>query len=71
MDKQHPHTGATYRITLQSDGSFGIEVSIPDSLPTMITGFATEAAAEGWVAQHKQDIASGKPLSPRYGSKKR
>ena len=56
MAQIHPHTNATYRIVQRSDKSFGAEVSIPGMLPTMISGFATKALAEAWIAKHKQEI---------------
>jgi len=34
MPKTHPHEEASYRVLTLEDGSFGVEVSIPDSHPT-------------------------------------
>jgi hypothetical protein len=66
MDKgPHPHTGATYQLFRQPDGSFGVKVSIPDTHPTMVTEFATEVAAEAWVKNHKQQVALGNSLRRR------
>ncbi len=62
MDKTHPHAGAEYELFEQQDGSFGIEVSIPDSRPTRVTGFASRTAAVAWAAKHKADVAKGVPL---------
>jgi hypothetical protein len=62
MKKAHPHAGAAYRVMPLSGGTFGVEVVIPDTDPTMVSGFATEAAAQAWVATHKKQ-ASDK-LSP-------
>jgi hypothetical protein len=57
MPKTHPHAEATYRV-IASDGSFAIEVKIPDSYPTRISPFATEADAETWIAEHQRRIQS-------------
>ena len=56
MPKTHPHAEATYRVIPLDDGSFGIEVSIPDSHPTMVTPFASEADAEAWIADHQRRV---------------
>jgi hypothetical protein len=74
MPKTHPHAEATYRVIPLDDGSFGIEVTIPDSHPTRISRFETEADAEAWIADHRRRIEaqqqSGNPFrrSPRTGS---
>ena len=62
MKKEHPHAGATYQIVQQLDGSFGVEVTIPDTYPTMVTGFSTEAAAAAWATKHKEEVANGNSL---------
>jgi hypothetical protein len=57
MARTHPHAEATYRIvTLPKEGAFGVEVVIPESLPTTVTEFATEAEAEAWIARHKSRV---------------
>ena len=56
MPKTHPHAEATYRVISLDDGSFGIEVTIPDSYPTKVSPFATEAAAEAWIAEHQRRV---------------
>ena len=71
MDKEHPHTGATYQMVQQADGSFAIRVSIPDAFPTMVTGFGSETAAAAWVANHQKEIANGNWLRHRAIVKKR
>ena len=40
-----------------SDGSFGVEVTIPDRYPTKVSGFATKAAAHAWITKHKRRVA--------------
>jgi hypothetical protein len=48
---------ATYRIVpLPKEGTFGVEVVIPETLPTTVTEFATEAEAEAWIARHKSQV---------------
>jgi hypothetical protein len=45
----------------QNDEAFGVEVTIPDMSPTTVTGFATLADAERWIARHKAAVAAGWP----------
>ena len=56
MPKTHPHAEATYRVISLDDGSFGVEVKIPDSHPTRISRFDTEADAEAWITEHQRRI---------------
>jgi hypothetical protein len=42
----HPHVEATYRVVPFDDGAFGVEVSIPESLPATVSTFPTEAGAQ-------------------------
>jgi hypothetical protein len=65
MDQTHPHSGATYKLVPQGDQTFGVVVAIPDMHPTTVTGFATEADAERWIASHKDRIAKGGSLAKR------
>ena len=58
MPKTHPHAEATYRIIPFDDGSFGVEVSIPDSNPTTVSMFKSEADAEAWIAEHQRRVQS-------------
>lgn len=51
IDESTPAT--TFRIFLQDDKSYGIEVTIPDSFPTTVKSFETEAAAEAWIANYQ------------------
>jgi hypothetical protein len=62
MESSHPHTGATYRTIRQADGSFGIEVTIPGTHPTLVMSFASEDAAALWIAKHQAQIAGGNAL---------
>src|SRR5271165_3474029 len=56
MLRTHPHAAATYRVITLDDGSFGVEVTIPDSHPTTVKSFPTEADAEAWIAGHRQQV---------------
>jgi hypothetical protein len=71
MTKTHPHSEATYRvIPLPKGGAFGVEVAIPDTYPTTVSEFATEADAEAWIVQHKSRVSDG-PLDRRFRSKRK
>jgi hypothetical protein len=61
MAKEHPHAGATYRVVSQKDLTFGVEVNVPGSFPTMVTSFATEQTAEAWIADYKRRVAENVP----------
>jgi hypothetical protein len=56
MTKIHPHAEATYRVVRLDDGSFGVEVNIPDSHPTRVSMFKTEADAEAWIVEHRRRV---------------
>jgi len=58
MPKTHPHAEATYRVIPFDNGSFGVEVSIPDSHPTRVSLFKTQADAEAWIAEHQRRVQS-------------
>ena len=72
MDNKHPHSGASYKILRNDDATFGVEVSIPDSFPTVVSSFPSEAEAERWIAGHQKGIASGDSLRRRsfYGARR-
>jgi hypothetical protein len=53
MARTHPHAEATYAVVALEDGSFGVEVRIPDTYPTRVSNFANQTEAEAWIAQHK------------------
>ena len=46
---------ATYRIVARND-AYGVEISMEDTNPTMVTSFATEAAADAWIEAHKARV---------------
>ncbi len=56
MARTHPHAEASYRVISLPDGSFRVEVAIPDTNPTTVSPFPNEADAEAWIAQHKSRV---------------
>jgi hypothetical protein len=56
--RTHPHAEASYRVVPLSSGTFGIEVKIPDTAPTTVSSFATEADAEAWIERARQRVAA-------------
>lgn len=52
----HPHAEATYRVVPIEEGTFAVEVSIPETYPTKVSPFATEADAEVWIAEHQRRV---------------
>jgi hypothetical protein len=55
----HPHAEANYNIIALEDDTFAVEVTIPDSKLTKVTGFATRAKAEAWIERHRANVATG------------
>ena len=66
MPKTHPHAEATYRVIPLEDGSFGVEVSIPETFPTTVSKFDTEADAETWIEQHKSRVQAPATRESRF-----
>jgi len=68
-ERTHPHAAATYRVISLDNGSFGVEVSVPDTHPTRVSSFETASDAEAWIAEHKRRVQSqtqsGRGLRPR------
>lgn len=58
MLKTHPHAAAEYRVIALADGSIAVEVKIPDSHPTTVSPFATEADAKAWISRHQELVQS-------------
>jgi hypothetical protein len=54
--KTHPHAEANYEVVPLPAGGFGVKITIPDSNPTTVTPFASQTAAEAWIAAHKTRI---------------
>jgi hypothetical protein len=55
----HPHIEATRNVIALPDGTFAIEVTIPGTKPTKVSGFQTLEKAKAWIEQHKANIATG------------
>ena len=60
------HAEATYRVIPFGDGTFAVEVSIPETYPTKVSPFATEADAEAWIAEHQGRVQSENEPSRRF-----
>ena len=69
MARTHPHAEATYQVISLADGSFGVEVTIPETYPTNVSGFATKAAAETWIVKHKQQVATHSGVYRPFGKR--
>jgi hypothetical protein len=54
--RTHPHAEANYQVIPLDDGSFGVEVTIPDSQPTTVTKFLSEDDAEAWIIDHQERV---------------
>ena len=54
--RTHPHAEAIYEVVPLDVGGFSVKVSIPDTNPTTVSSFDTEAAAEAWIAAHKNRV---------------
>ena len=59
MTDTHPHADASYRLSTLADGTFAVEVAIPDTKPTKVSGLDTQEKAEAWIERHKANIATG------------
>lgn len=66
MPKTHPHAEATYRVLPRGDGSFDVEVTIPDTHPTKVSPFATERDAEAWIADHQRRVQAQSLAGGRF-----
>ena len=65
MEQKHPHADAVYRVVTQEDDTFGVEVTIPETSPTTVTSFASEADAEAWIEGHKARVRESMTLKRR------
>ena len=59
MTAVHPHAEATYRLIPGDNGSFSVEVAVPGTGPTKVSGFDSQAKAEAWIERHKANVATG------------
>jgi hypothetical protein len=56
-----------YRIVHREDDSFAVEIVRVGALPQTAAGFATEAAAQGWIAQDERLRAAADPFGTPAG----
>ncbi|HTJ64155.1 MAG TPA: hypothetical protein VL899_10115 [Alphaproteobacteria bacterium] len=56
---------AIFSIFSRDDSSYAIEVVIPESNPTTVTGFASREAAEGWIASYKERLEAAEARGNR------
>jgi hypothetical protein len=52
------------------DKTFGVEVSVPGASPSTVSALATKAAAERWIANHKNEVAKGAPQRRSYNQRR-
>jgi hypothetical protein len=64
---------AVFRIFAQDDSSYAIEVVVPESSPTTVSSFPTEAAAEKWIVGYKARVEAddGRPRRSFHGRPRR
>ncbi len=60
----------TYRIVQRPDEGFIVEIARSGVLPQTATGFATEAAANKWIAQDQRLWDSADPFHSRTARKR-
>ena len=56
LSRSHPHAEATYEVVPLDAGGFSVKISIPDTSPTTVSSFETEATATAWIASHKSRV---------------
>ena len=61
---EHPHAEAAYDLITLDDGTFAVEVVIPETKPTKVSGFDTREKAEAWIERHKANVATGTLETP-------
>ena len=68
MPIEHSHAEATYRLIEQGDGTFAVEVTIPETQTTRVSGFDTPQKAEAWIERYQANVATGtlKSVRPNY-----
>jgi hypothetical protein len=60
-----PTPEANYRIIPREDG-FAIEVSLPDTYPTIVSSFASEALAAAWIENHRAKALVKRTRRPTF-----
>jgi hypothetical protein len=61
----------SYRIVQREDDSFAVEIARFGALPQVAAGFATEAAAQSWIAQDQRLRVASDPFSTVAGRRRR
>jgi hypothetical protein len=61
----------SYRIVHRDDDSFEVEILRVGALPQTAAGFATEAAAKGWIAQDERLRSAADPFDSAAGRRRR
>jgi hypothetical protein len=59
MARIHPHAEATYTVVALDAGKFAVKVAIPETYPTTVSPFDSEADAEAWIEKHKSRVEAG------------
>lgn len=57
----------SYKIVHREDDSFAVEIVRVGALPQTAAGFATEAAAKGWIAQDERLRSAADPFGTPAG----
>jgi hypothetical protein len=57
----------SYRIVHREDDSFAVEIIRVGALPQTAAGFASEAAAKGWIAQDERLRSAADPFGTPAG----
>jgi len=60
-------TDTSYRIVHREDDSFSVEIVSVGSLPQTAAGFASEAAAQGWIDQDQRFRVAAEPFGTPAG----
>jgi hypothetical protein len=58
-----------YRIVHREDDSFAVEIVSVGALPQTAAGFATEAAAQGWIDQDRRLQMATNPFGTPAGTR--
>jgi hypothetical protein len=61
----------SYRIVHREDDSFAVEILRVGALPQTAAGFATEAAAKGWIAQDERLRSAADPFGASAARRQR
>ena len=64
--RTRPYAEAIYEVVLLDAGRFGVKVSTPDTNPTTVSSFDSEAAAEAWITSHKARIQAQSRSRPIF-----